>query len=376
MEVMTRWRTAGRFSVNRFSKSHIIYRRKQCQVLILRSSCSLMCLYVLGGVMFLLGVGLCVFNLRKASTGNARATAMLVIWTHPFGHIRKLPDCEARYGVSGCTLTDNRLAYPSADAVIFHHREIATNVSAIPLDPRPRDQKWIWMNFESPSHTRNLKRFEGMFNLTMSYRADSDIFLPYGYLVSRHSTHGHPLHVPSSPHPRPCLLAWVISNWAESQARVAFYRQLSRYVRVDVFGRAGLALPGDSLVRTVARYQFYLALENSKHTDYITEKVWNALRAGAIPIVLGPTRENYERFLPAESFIHVDDFASVRGLAQYLRLLWRSPAHLERHLSWRRSYSMHQPAFWAEHFCTVCHVVMKARGRTSTVEGLARWFQS
>ena len=91
-----------------------------------------------------------------------------------------------------------------------------------------------------------------MFNLTMSYRADSDIFLPYGYLVSHHSTHGHPLNVPSSSHPRPYLLAWVISNWAESQARVAFYRQLSRYVRVDVFGQAGLDLPGDSLVRTVS----------------------------------------------------------------------------------------------------------------------------
>ncbi|KAM3875194.1 alpha-(1,3)-fucosyltransferase 4-like [Diretmus argenteus] len=341
---------------------------------------------------FLIFLSVCLLYLPEpltqslASTAEERREVTLLIWTHPFSRYHKLPDCGALYEIGGCTLTDDWRAYPQADAVIVHHREIATNASALPPEPRPRAQKWIWMNFESPTHTRRLWRFEGVFNLTMTYRADSDIFLPYGYLIplphraQDPHLYRHALRGPSPSHLRPRLVAWVISNWSESHARVAFYYQLSRYVQVDVFGRAGRPLPEDSgndiVVRLVKRYQFYLALENSQHTDYITEKLWNAVLAGAVPVVLGPSRENYERFLPPEAFIHVDDFPTVRGLAQYLLLLRRNPAQLQRHLDWRSSYSVHQPTFWAEHYCTACRVVRNARGRTDVVTDIADWFQS
>ncbi|KAG7270283.1 hypothetical protein CRUP_037507 [Coryphaenoides rupestris] len=301
--------------------------------------------------------------------------------TKPFERNRKLPDCESLYGISGCHLTKDPGAYPDADAVIIHHREIANNVSWLPPEPRPSAQKWIWMNFESPTHTPELRRFEGVFNLTMTYRTDSDIFLPYGYLIpTPHRTHGGPpkqLALQRSSHRRPHLVAWVISNWSESQERVAFYYQLIRHIRVDVFGRAGQPLPeGRSVVQLARRYQFYLALENSQHTDYITEKLWNAVLAGAVPVVLGPPRDNYERFLPPEAFIHVDDFPSVRGLARYLLLLRRTPALLRRHLAWRGSYRVRQPTFWGEHFCSACRTVGNAKHQAKRVTHLADWFLS
>ncbi|KAM4627550.1 alpha-(1,3)-fucosyltransferase 4-like [Polymixia lowei] len=347
-----------------------------------------MCVATFG---FLFCLAVCLLYLpdpfdQSFNTARRKGTAVtLLIWTHPFSRYRKLPDCEALSEISGCTLTDDWRAYPRADAVLVHHREIATNVSELPPEPRPRAQKWIWMNFESPSHARGLGRFEGVFNLTMTYRTDSDIFLPYGYLIPlphmpQRFRHGHALRGPSRSLPRPRLVAWVISNWSESHARVAFYHQLSRYVQVDVFGLAGRPLPedggSDSVVQLVKRYQFYLALENSQHTDYITEKLWNAVLAGAVPVVLGPPRENYERFLPPEAFIHVNDFPTVRGLAQYLLLLRRNPARLQRHLDWRRSYSVHQPTFWGEHYCTACLAVRNAKDRTHVVTDLAGWFQS
>uniref|UniRef100_A0A3B4V767 Fucosyltransferase n=1 Tax=Seriola dumerili TaxID=41447 RepID=A0A3B4V767_SERDU len=320
------------------------------------------------------------------SAENSAVT--LLIWTHPFGRYRKLPDCSALFQIDGCTLTDDERAYPQADAVIVHHREVAKGTAELPPDPRPSAQKWIWMNYESPAHTPRLWRFEGVFNLTLSYRTDSDIFLPYGYLIPRERTdrtpqnrYAHPLHTPSHSHLlKPRLLAWVISNWSESHARVTFYYQLRRYVQVDVFGRAGRPLPedsgGGSVVRLVGRYQFYLALENSQHTDYITEKLWNAVLAGAVPVVLGPSRKNYERFLPPEAFIHVDDFPSVRGLARYLLMLRRNPVRLRRHLDWRGSYSVHQPVFWAEHYCTACRAVRRNRRKTDVVKDLTYWFRS
>lgn len=322
------------------------------------------------------------------SVSEDNRTATLLIWTHPFGRYRKPPDCFALFQISGCALTDDWRAYLDADAVIIHHREVATGRVELPLDPRPLAQKWIWMNYESPTHTARLWRFEGVFNLTMSYRTDSDIFLPYGYLTPREgkdkgliNRYAQPRYTPPRAHlTRPRLAAWVISNWSESQARVAFYYQLRRYITVDVFGRGARPLPedsgGSSVVRLVRRYLFYLALENSQHTDYITEKLWNAVLAGAIPVVLGPGRQNYERFLPPEAFIHVDDFPTVRGLAQYLLMLRRNPVQLKRHLDWRWSYSVHQPTFWAQHYCAACRAVRRSRGRTNVVRDLTHWFRS
>uniref|UniRef100_A0A668S5R3 Fucosyltransferase n=1 Tax=Oreochromis aureus TaxID=47969 RepID=A0A668S5R3_OREAU len=305
---------------------------------------------------------------RLVSLPGENSPVTLLIWTHPFGQYGELPDCLELFQIDGCTLTDDALRYPQADAVIIHHREIATGYADLPPEPRPPAQKWIWMNFESPTHTRGLWRLEGVFNLTMSYRTDSDIFLPYGYL---------PLRGPhSSKLLRSRFVAWVISNWSESQARVTFYNQLRQYIHIDVFGGAGWPLPTDSVVQLVKRYLFYLALENSQHTDYITEKLWNAVLAGAVPVVLGPSRQNYERFLPPEAFIHVDDFPSVEELAQYLLMLRRSPAQMRRHLDWRRSYGVRQPTFFNEHYCTACRAVRRTTGRTNVVRDLTRWFYS
>ncbi|XP_031152472.1 alpha-(1,3)-fucosyltransferase 4-like [Sander lucioperca] len=386
MGIGAHWRAAGRSTITRGSG---LSQQEIFGVLVLKRTCSSVCVASVG-FLFLLGV--CLLYLPDPLTleplvSEENSGATLLIWTHPFGRYRKLPDCFALYQIGGCTLTDDGRAYPQADAVIIHHREVASGTADLPQEPRPRAQKWIWMNYESPAHTPRLWRFEDVFNLTMTYRTDSDIFLPYGYLRPReHRTNGlqnrfaHPLRAPSRLHLlRPRLLAWVISNWSESHARVALYYQLRRYIQVDVFGRAGRPLPedsGGSVVRLVGRYQFYLALENSQHTDYITEKLWNAVRAGAIPVVLGPSRQNYERFLPPEAFIHVDDFPTVRGLARYLLMLRRNPARLRQHLDWRGSYSVHQPTFWAEHYCTACRAVRRNRGRTDVVEDLTRWFHS
>uniref|UniRef100_UPI0037E91B61 alpha-(1,3)-fucosyltransferase 4-like n=1 Tax=Semicossyphus pulcher TaxID=241346 RepID=UPI0037E91B61 len=356
---------------------------KKCCDVFLRRTRSSVYVATLGFLFFL---GVCLLNLPDPfDSGQTRAVTLL-IWTHPFGRYRKLPDCLALYQIAGCTLTDDWSLYLEADAVIIHHREVASGTVYLPAEPRPGAQKWIWMNYESPAHTPSLWRFNDVFNLTLTYRTDSDIFLPYGYLVpSEHRTlqnrFAHPLRAPSrSQLLRPRLLAWVISNWSESHARVALYHQLRRHIKVDVYGRAGQPLPEDSgsgsVVRMLGRYQFYLALENSQHADYITEKLWNAVLAGSIPVVLGPSRKNYERFLPPEAFIHVDDFPTVRALARYLLRLRRDPARLRRHLAWRRGYSLYQPSFWAEHYCTACRAVRRTRGRTDVVTDLTRWFHS
>ncbi|XP_009333147.1 PREDICTED: alpha-(1,3)-fucosyltransferase 4, partial [Pygoscelis adeliae] len=190
------------------------------------------------------------------------------------------------------------------------------------------------------------------------------------------------LYAPPAPRPfvlprKTRLVAWVISNWNEEHARVRYYRQLKEHLAIDVYGARGLALSEGGVVETVSAYKFYLAFENSQHTDYITEKLWrNAFAASAVPVVLGPRRANYERFIPPDSFIHVDDFPSPRLLATYLKFLDKNKPNYRRYFAWRRKYEVHVASFWDEHFCKVCEAVRAAGNQIKTVRNLASWFES
>lgn len=373
MELFFKWEKRKRLTStkSRFS------RQKQCGVAaeaqrgtVVGFTLALLCLMFL---LVLSWLTLPMPTLDTATPHSESRNVTLLVWWLPFGNELPVLKCRSSYSMRGCTVTSDRDTYVHADAVIMHHRELITSWEELPVKPRPSEQKWIWMNFESPSHSGFLHQFDGVFNLTMSYRVGSDIFLPYGYL-QRRRFHGkrqpHELHAGG-------LVAWVISNWSEDQERVQFYHQLRRYLQVDVYGRDFLPLLNNSIVETVSRYKFYLAFENSCHTDYITEKLWrNALVSGAVPVVLGPPRENYERFLPADAFIHVDDFKGPRALAAYLKYLDQNPALYHRYLAWRQDYTVHVTSFWTEHFCAACQAVQASLHVHKTINHLAFWFQS
>lgn len=341
----------------------------------------------------------------------------VLLWWEPFGgrggHPKPPPDCSLRFNISGCRLLTDRAAYGEAQAVLFHHRDLVKGPPDWPppwgaqgrtheaLDlrvfddqegavmladealettgSRPPGQRWVWMNFESPSHTPGLRGLaKDLFNWTLSYRTDSDIFVPYGFLYPRSHPADQPLGLGPTMARKRGLVAWVVSHWNERQARVRYYHQLSRHVSVDVFGRAGPGqpVPAIGLLHTVARYKFYLAFENSQHVDYITEKLWrNAFLAGAVPVVLGPDRANYERFVPRGAFIHVDDFPSAASLAAYLLFLDRNVAVYRRYFHWRRRYAVHITSFWDEPWCRTCQAVQTSGDQSKSIHNLADWFQ-
>jgi alpha-1,3-fucosyltransferase 10 len=43
----------------------------------------------------------------------------------------------------------------------------------------------------------------------------------------------------------------------------------------------------------VCRYKFCVAMENSIRQDYMTEKMWDALAAGCIPVYLGSSNAQH-----------------------------------------------------------------------------------
>uniref|UniRef100_A0A8D0BUR8 Fucosyltransferase n=1 Tax=Salvator merianae TaxID=96440 RepID=A0A8D0BUR8_SALMN len=309
--------------------------------------------------------------LNSSLRRGAEEALTVLLWWEPFGRSRVSGDCHRRFNISACSLTTNRSRQLEAQAVLFHHRDLLLQGTNQLPRLRAPEQLWVWMNFESPSHSQGLRELAGVFNWTMSYRVDSDVFVPYGYLQPRRDPHLFTLPKKSK------LVAWVISNWNERHTRVQYYHQLKNYLPIDVYGAHGLELKDDSVVKTISKYKFYLAFENSQHPDYITEKLWrNAFTSWAVPVVLGPPRSNYELFIPSNSFIHIDDFPSPMQLAVYLKFLDKNKSQYKRYFAWRKHYDVHVTSFWDEHCCRVCNAIRTVGKRRKVMENLANWFES
>ncbi|XP_053305237.1 4-galactosyl-N-acetylglucosaminide 3-alpha-L-fucosyltransferase FUT5-like, partial [Spea bombifrons] len=295
---------------------------------------------------------------------------LILIWTWPFGEPFPLNTCLSVYGISGCNLTTDRSVYNHADAVIIHHYDVMRSKHLPPKESRPHYQRWIWFNIEPPIVTENLNMLDNLMNMTMTYRHDSDIVIPYGYLK--------PINTPQTfmiP-TKTKLVAWVVSMWYPGTRRAAYYEDLKKYIQIDVYGKHHTPLGWEDFYSTISQYKFYLAFENCNHKDYITEKLWgNAFGMGAVPVVLGAPRENYERYMPSDSFIHVDDFSSPKELAEFLINLDKDDLRYKQYFNWRSQYAPVREVGWDRHYCKACRALHQAQGY-QVIPSIAKWFLS
>lgn len=278
----------------------------------------------------------------------------ILLWHWPFGRSYRLDEdtCLRMYNISHCFLTDNTSAFSAADVVVFHHQELGRGLSSLPLHlDRPASQHWVWLSMEPPVNNANLTQLSGLFNWTMSYRRDADIYVPYGLTMPGGDGRGF-----KAASKRSCLVSWVVSRYWPHQARADVYQNLKKYIPIEVYGRWNKRPLSDrKLFRTIANCIFYLSFENSEAKDYITEKLWrNAFQAGAVPVVLGPSRATYEALAPPGSFIHVDDFRRTADLAAYLNHVALDRQAYEKYFQWHHTHSIKTYTDWRERLCQIC----------------------
>jgi hypothetical protein len=93
--------------------------------------------------------------------------------------------------------------------------------------------------------------------------------------------------------------------------------------------------PGnDDKVRIMKYYKFHAAFENGNIIDYITEKVYLALKAGTIPIYFGAP--NVDSFVPEGSIIRVDQFDSLEALAFHIKQCMVNKTLYNSYHKWRK----------------------------------------
>ena len=86
------------------------------------------------------------------------------------------------------------------------------------------------------------------------------------------------------------------------------------------------------------RYKFILTLENAICRDYVTEKLWQALHVGSIPIYLGAP--NIRDHLPqTNTVILVSDFRNVATLAERINFLDGNDVEYKKMLQHKAQYA-------------------------------------
>eukprot|EP00048_Salpingoeca_helianthica_P013581 m.203599 g.203599 ORF g.203599 m.203599 type:complete len:535 (-) comp15520_c3_seq1:27-1631(-) len=86
----------------------------------------------------------------------------------------------------------------------------------------------------------------------------------------------------------------------------------------------------------MSKYLFHLAFENSKAEDYVSEKYFQALAAGTVPVVYGAP--NIREYQPSNNSILVAaEFASPALLAKRMKEIAADPEAYEAILAWKRS---------------------------------------
>ncbi len=231
--------------------------------------------------------------------------------------------------------TADRKRLAQADIVIVH----LPNWAAKRRIRKYPGQIWVAWSQESRVNYPMMDdpAFMAQFDLQMTHEASADVWAPYLPTLAEWARIAA---VPVAKLEEAAPVVAFISSTTDRSGRTALLQQLFRFVEIDSYGRlfnnrqlASGDEGGTSKLRTVARYPFCVAFENSISPDYVTEKVFDALRAGSIPIYLGAP--NIAAFVPAGSYIDAANFGGARELGTYLRYLVAHPAEAARYHAWR-----------------------------------------
>ncbi|XP_078489918.1 4-galactosyl-N-acetylglucosaminide 3-alpha-L-fucosyltransferase FUT6-like [Ciona intestinalis] len=299
---------------------------------------------------------------------------------------------------SNCILVEGKVTYDTLvfDAIVFMFNRV--DLSDPIFQRRRDDQLYVWYSPESTPNVRNyhnisMENYDDVFNLTMTYRRDSDVFNPYGTLPSIKSSLLEE-HVSLS---RDTLdkvvsdkkngIIWVASNCgltSGAKMRMKIVEDLKRSQvgwMLDVYGLCGDGKTFtqdrsgyNNMNELIKSYKFYLAFENSYHCrDYITEKFWeNSLLNAVVPVVWGPTREDVMTVAPPHSFIHVEDFENISDLADYLLYLDRNDTAYREYFNWwlEPTEGIEEPVA----LCKLCSMYESKKRQPGSINNLKHLF--
>jgi glycoprotein 3-alpha-L-fucosyltransferase len=248
--------------------------------------------------------------------------------------------CEFR-----CHATVDTSLLKNADAVIVD----GWNQESIVRTKDSTNQRWIFLLNESPRTSfeivRNFssKKFNNMFNWTVSYVKDSDFRMRFWKFLAQTDKSKTVFDYAANK----TKFALAAISHCYNKQRLALIKEMQKYAPklIDFYGKCGDCnkSKNNPCDFNFKDYKFFLAYENSEYCkDYITEKFFrNALQNEVVPIAYGARKIDYLTnipFMPSHSFIHVDDFPNTKALVEYMLYLHQQPQKYNEYHKWRQTH--------------------------------------
>ncbi|PHT70131.1 putative fucosyltransferase-like protein [Capsicum annuum] len=168
------------------------------------------------------------------------------------------------------------------------------------------------------------------YDIVMTTSLSSDV--PVGYF----SWAEYDIMAPVQSKTENALAAAFISNCGARNFRLQALEVLEREkIKIDSFGSCHHNRDGNvDKVETLKRFKFSFAFENSNEEDYVTEKFFQSLVAGSIPVVIGAP--NIQDFAPSpNSLLHIKELKDAETVANTMKYLAANPSAYNEMLGWK-----------------------------------------
>ena len=180
----------------------------------------------------------------------------------------------------------------------------------------------------------------------------------------------------------PNAIAAFVSNCraAGAETRLAMMEELSKYMLVHSYGSCMnnkkephlSDVKAENKQRVLQRYKFYLSFENKIIKDYVSEKVFDGLLGGTLPVYRGA--ESIDKFMPSETtpaVVKMSDFGDdMKALSQHLLKLANDETEYNKYFQWKTEASQNRfqsvldmTAYKYTSLCRICAKVLEDRGQ-------------
>jgi glycosyltransferase involved in cell wall biosynthesis len=232
-------------------------------------------------------------------------------------------------------ITTDRRFLQEADLVVFH---IPYLIQELENDiDKPEKQIWAGWYMEAEKNYPELKNpeFVDLFDLWMSYKKDANVMYPFyrndyakfftQQLVGRSQLN---------------KALMIFSNKLYEKNQHEYLGKLMKYIEFDSYYE-DLAPIGQiesshspKKQHRYRNYKFVIAFEDVADTDYVTDKFYDPLLAGSVPVYLGAP--NIEDFAPGDNcFVDVRQFENPESLADFIKKCYEDEQLYATFFEWR-----------------------------------------
>jgi len=251
-----------------------------------------------------------------------------------------LPDddllCNVEVIPAEWLITTDRRYFQQADAVVFHLPSLYQELQHETHD-REKQEGQIWVaRYQEANKIYKWSEnpaIRTIFDLWMTYQQDADVVYPY-YRYEYPEIFLEKVSFDNKQN-KSCMSLSRKTQYV-SRGRMLYLNELMKYTRIDSFGNmhAGKHPPEKTTSSLYCDYKFVIAFEDVHEKDFVTEKFFDPLLAGSVPIYLGAP--NIADFAPGDNcFVDVRRFESPRSLTRFINTCYENEQLYGQFFEWK-----------------------------------------